>query len=198
MAITAQLVKDLRDKTGVGMMDCRKALEETNGDIAKAIDYLREKGIAKASERSDRATKEGVIMSYIHTGSKLGVLVEINSETDFVARTEEFQNFAKDIAMHITASNPLVVKREDLSSQIIEKEKEIYRSQALQEGKPEKVIDKIVDGKLEKFYSESCLMEQIFIKDQEKTVGTLLSEMIAKTGENISIKRFARFRLGEE
>jgi len=197
MEITAQMVKELREKTGAGMMDCKKALSESGGDFDKAADYLREKGIAKAAGKSGRTTKEGIVASYIHPGSKLGVLVEINCETDFVARTDDFQAFAKDIAMQIAAANPAAVTREEIDPELTEKERSIYRQQAVNEGKPEKIIDKIVDGKLEKFYSEICLMEQAFVKDSEKTITDLLNETIAKLGENIGIKRFARFHLGE-
>lgn len=195
--ITAQKVKELREKTGVGMMDCKRALVETDGDFEKAIDYLREKGIAKAAGKSGRATKEGVITSYIHTGSKLGVMVEINCETDFVARTDDFTLFAKDIAMHIAASNPIAVNREDIDSAFVNKEKEIYRQQAINEKKPEKIIDKIVDGKLEKYYSEVCLLEQPFVKDGDKTIRDYVNETIGKLGENITIRRFVRYHLGE-
>jgi len=197
MEITAQMVKELRTKTGAGMMDCKKALSETGGDFAKAINYLREKGIAKAADKSGRSTSEGVIYSYIHPGDKLGVLVEINCETDFVARTDDFRNFAKDIAMQIAASAPLSVKREELDEELIEEEKNIYRQQALNEGKPEKILDKIVDGKIEKYFSEVCLMEQPFVKDNDKKVGDIVKEAIGKLGENMAIKRFVRFRLGE-
>jgi len=197
MEITAKMVKELREKTGAGMMDCKKALAETDGDSEKAVHYLREKGIAKAAGKAGRSTKEGIIASYIHAGSKLGVMVEINCETDFVARTEDFQGFAKDIAMQVAASNPLAVDREELDQAKIEEEKEIYRQQAVNEGKPEKIIDKIVDGKLEKYYSEVCLLEQPFVKDGDKTIQDLVNETIAKLGENIGIKRFTRFQLGE-
>jgi len=196
--ITAQMVKELREKTGAGMMDCKKALTETGGDFDKAVDYLREKGISKAAGKAGRATKEGLIASYIHPGSKLGVLVEVNCETDFVARTDDFQNFVKDIAMHIAASNPLAVDREEIDPELIEKERSIYRQQAINEGKPEKIIDKIVDGKIEKYYSEIVLLEQPFVKDNDKTVKDIVTETIAKLGENMSIRRFVRFRLGEE
>ena len=197
MAITAQAVKELRDKTGAGMMDCKKALSESDGDVEKAIEYLREKGIAKAAKKSGRATKEGIIYSYIHPGDKLGVLVEINCETDFVAKTDDFRNMVKDIAMQVAAAGPVCVNREELSTEEIEKERQIYKNQALNEGKPEKIIDKIVDGKIEKYYKEVVLMEQIFIRDQDKTVTDILNEAIAKLGENMSVKRFVRFRLGE-
>ena len=197
MTISAQAVKELREKTGAGMMDCKKALAETDGDGEKAIAYLREKGIAKAAGKAGRATKEGVIFPYIHPGDKLGVLVEINCETDFVARTDDFRAFAKDIAMHIAASDPTSVRREDVDPKLVESEKQIYRTQAINEGKPEKILDRIVDGKIEKFYAETCLLEQPFVKDPEKTVSELVQEIIAKLGENMGIKRFIRFRLGE-
>jgi elongation factor Ts len=195
--ITAKMVKELRDKTGAGMMDCKKALSETDGDFEKATNYLREKGISKAASKAGRSTKEGIIASYIHAGSKLGVLVEINCETDFVARTDDFQLFAKDIAMQVAASNPVAVNRDEVDEKAIEQEKEIYRQQALNEGKPEKIIDKIVGGKLEKYFSETCLMEQPFVKDGDKTITDVVNETIAKLGENISIRRFVRFHLGE-
>lgn len=197
MAITAQMVKELREKTGAGMMDCKKALTETEGDFDKAVKMLREKGIAKAAKREGRATAEGVVASYIHPGDKLGVLIEVNCETDFVARTEQFQNFARDIAMHVAAVNPLFVNREDVDPSVIEKEKEIYRQQALNDGKPEKVVDRIIEGRIEKYYSEIVLLEQPFVKDNDKTVEEFLKETMAAVGENVQINRFARFRLGE-
>lgn len=197
MGITAQQVKELREKTGAGMMDCKKALTETGGDFDKAINYLREKGIAKAASKAGRSTKEGVIASYIHPGDKLGVLVELNCETDFVARTTEFRTLAKDICMQIAATNPLAVSREGIDPKVIEEEMAIYRQQALNEGKPEKILDKIVAGKLDKYYAEVCLMEQPFVKDGEKTITDIINDAIAKIGENISVKRFVRFRLGE-
>ena len=197
MAITANDVKTLREKTGAGMMDCKKALEETGGDSERAVAYLREKGIAKAASKAGRATKEGIIYAYMHPGDKLGVMVEINCETDFVARTDEFRSFAKDIAMHVAASNPVAISREEIDPVLVESEKQIYRTQAINEGKPEKILDKIVDGKLDKFFSESCLLEQAFVKDPERTVNQLLQELVAKIGENIVIKRFVRLRLGE-
>jgi elongation factor Ts len=197
MEITAQIVKELREKTGAGMMDCKKALTETDGNFDKAINYLREKGIAKAASKAGRSTKEGIIASYIHPGDKLGVMVEINCETDFVARTDDFRQFAKDIAMQIAATSPLAVSRDGIDAQVVEQEKQIYRQQTINEGKPEKILDKIVSGKLDKYYSEVCLMEQAFVKDSEKTITDLLNGVIAKLGENISIKRFVRFRLGE-
>jgi elongation factor Ts len=197
MEIKAQMVKELRAKTGAGMMDCKKALSESDGDFDKAVTYLREKGIAKAASKAGRSTSEGIIYPYIHPGDKLGVLVEINCETDFVARTEDFRNFAKDIAMQIAASAPITVAREELDQDLIEAEKSIYRQQAINEGKPDRIIDKIVDGKVEKYYSEACLLEQPFVKDNNKTIGDVVKEMIGKLGENMGIKRFVRFRLGE-
>lgn len=197
MAITAAQVKELRDITGAGMMDCKKALSETDGDIEKAIEYLRKKGLQKVEKKAGRQTSEGIIQSYIHPGSRLGVLVEINCETDFVARTEEFQNFAKDIAMHIAASKPLAIEREQISQELIDKELEIYRAQMREQGKPEQIIEKIVTGKIDKYYQEVCLMEQNFVKDPDKTVKELLNEKISKLGENMSIRRFVRYQLGE-
>ncbi|RKX21716.1 MAG: elongation factor Ts [Candidatus Zixiibacteriota bacterium] len=197
MEITAKMVKELRDKTGAGMMDCKKALGEAEGDFEKAIDYLREKGISKAASKEGRATAEGIIATYIHYGDKLGCMVEINCETDFVARTDKFKEFGREIAMHIAAAAPLCVNREDVDQDYINKEREIYRQQALNDGKPEKIIDKIVDGKVDKHYSEVVLMEQPFVKDNEQTIGEFVKSMIGSIGENILIKRFARFRLGE-
>ncbi len=196
--ISASQVKELRDKTGAGMMDCKKALNECNGDLEKAIKYLREKGIADASKRSGRATKEGVVLSYIHPGNKIGVLVEINCETDFVARNELFQTFAKDIAMHIAASSPLCVTREEVPAHLIDAEREVLRNQARESGKPESVWDKIVEGRIEKYYSQVCLLEQPFIKDMNITVEDYLKETIGKIGENIVIRRFNRYQLGED
>jgi len=197
MEITAKMVKELRDKTGAGMMDCKNALKKTEGDFEKAVEHLREQGVAKAASKQGRQTAEGVIATYIHPGDKLGVLVEINCETDFVARTDQFKTFCRDIAMHIAASNPLCVKKDDIDQQLVEKEKEIYRQQAINEGKPEKIIDKIVDGKIEKYLSEVVLLEQPFVKDNDITVNEFVKNNIATLGENIVIKRFARFRLGE-
>jgi elongation factor Ts len=195
--ITAQMVKELRDKTGAGMMDCKKALGESSGDMEKAIKFLREQGIASASKKAGRSTSEGLIHSYIHPGDKLGVLVEINCETDFVARTDDFRTFAKDVAMQIAAADPRVVERGDLSPEMVEAEKEVFRNLALKEGKPEKVIDKIIEGRLDKFFSEVCLMEQPFVKDNDRTIGDLVTDIIGKLGENVKIRRFVRFRLGE-
>jgi elongation factor Ts len=198
MAITASEVQELRKRTNVGMMDCKRALTEAEGDMDKAIEILRTRGIAKAQDRAGRVAKEGVIEAYIHAGAKLGVLVEINSETDFVALTDEFQTFSKDVAMHIAAAAPLVVSREELDQTVLEKEKAIYREQALQEGKPEKIIEKIVEGRVDKYYGEVCLMEQSFVKDPDHTVQDILNELVAKCGENVTIRRFERFVLGDE
>jgi len=198
LAVSTELIKELRERTGVGIMDCKKALIECDGDIEKAIEYLRKKGIATAQKRGAREAKEGQIHAYIHPGGKIGVLVEVNCETDFTARTEDFKNFVKDIAMQIAAQNPIAIRREDIPSEVIEKEKEIYASQAREEGKPENVIEKIVEGRLKKFFTEACLLEQPFIKNTDITVQDLLNELIAKTGENIIIRRFVRYQLGEE
>jgi elongation factor Ts len=197
MDISADAVKKLREKTGVGLMDCKEALKQSNGDMEKAMDFLREKGLAKLQKRMGKVASEGSIVSYIHTGGKIGAMVEVNCETDFVANTKEFQEFAKDIAMQITASNPLYAKREDVPQDLVEKEKEIYKKQALESGKPEKILDKIADGKLEKFYQEICLVEQSYIKNPDITVKELVEELIVKMGEKILINRFVRFQLGE-
>ncbi len=198
MAITAQMVKELRERTGAGMMECKKALQEANGDIEKAIEILKKKGIAKAEKKASRATKEGLIGSYIHMGGKIGVLVEVNCETDFVARTDEFQALVKDIAMQIAAMNPKYISPEDVPEEVIEKEKAIYREQALESGKPEHVVDRIVEGKMKKFFEEVCLLEQKFIKDDSKKVRDIITEAIAKLGENIKVSRFVRFQIGVE
>ena len=198
MQISASQVKELREKTGAGMMDCKKALVECEGDFEKAIKYLREKGIADAAKRSGRTAKEGVVYSYIHPGNRIGVLVEVNCETDFVARNDQFQQFAKDIAMHIAASNPSHISRDEVPESVVEAEREVLVNQAKASGKPEKVIDKIVQGRLEKFYGQICLLEQPFIKDPNLSVEDLLKETIGKIGENIVIRRFARYQLGEE
>jgi elongation factor Ts len=190
------MVKELRDKTNAGMMDCKKALTETAGDMEKAIDLLRQKGLAVARKRADRVTSQGVVESYIHAGAKLGVLVEVGCETDFVAKTDDFVAFARDVAMHIAASSPVAVTREEVPAELIEREREIYKAQALESGKPESIVDKIVSGKIDKFMAEICLMEQKFVKNPDLTVQDLLNELIAKMGENISIKRFARFQIG--
>ncbi len=197
MDISADAVKKLREKTGVGLMDCKEALKQSGGDMEKAIDFLREKGLAKLQKRMGRTASEGTIASYIHTGGKVGVLVEVNCETDFVANTKEFQEFARDVAMQITASNPTYVRREDVPAEAIAREKEIYKKQALESGKPEKIIEKIAEGKLEKFYQEVCLVEQSYIKNPDITINALMEELIVKMGEKILINRFARFQLGE-
>jgi elongation factor Ts len=196
MEISANLVRDLREKTGVGMMDCKKALLENDGDLEKSIEWLRKKGISKAEKRAGRTTKEGIIASYIHPGDRLGVLAEVNCETDFVAKTEAFAEFAKNVAMQVAAANPLYINREDVPPEVLNKEIEVYRFQAIEQKKPEAMADKIAQGKLEKYYQEVCIMEQAFIKDPNKTIKDLLTELIAKTGENINIRRFVRFQLG--
>ena len=195
--ISAEMVKQLREKTGAGIMDCKQALSECDIDIDKAVDFLRKKGLATAAKRAGRAMTEGVINSYIHMGGKLGVLVEIGCETDFVAKNEDFQEFAKNIAMHIAAANPLGINVEDVPEDVINKEREIYRAQALEMGKPENMIDKIAEGKLNKFIKESCLLNQAYVRDPKIAISDLLNELIAKIGENITIKRFARFQTGE-
>jgi elongation factor Ts len=192
------MVKELRVKTGAGMMDCKEALAAVEGNFEQAIDFLRKKGLSAATKRSSKAAKDGTVSSYIHMGGKIGVLVEINCETDFVAKTDDFQAMGKDIAMHIAASNPLYVRPDELPEDALNREKEIYKSQLREEGKPEKIWDKIIEGKLKKYYEDVCLTEQKFIKNTDIAVGTLVSNMIAKTGENIIIRRFARFQLGEE
>ena len=196
--ISTETVKSLREKTGVGMMDCKKALQESGGDMEKAIDLLRKLGLAAAARRAGRTAAEGVINSYIHIGGKIGVLVEINCETDFVARNIEFQSFVKDVAMQVAASNPQYISREDVPDGIVSHEREILKSQTIAEGKPEKVADKITDGRLEKFFSEVCLLDQPFIKDPNKSIKDLLGEFCAKIGENIVIRRFTRYQLGEK
>ena len=198
MNINAQMVKELRKKTSAGMMDCKKALKATEGDLEKAIEYLRKKGMDAAASKFSRQALSGTVSSYIHLYGKIGVLVEINCETDFVANTKEFKEFVKDIAMQITASNPKFISREDVPNDIIEKEKEIFYAQVEKSGKPAQIIEKIVEGKLEKYFQANCLKEQVFIKDNSKNINQLLLELIAKLGENIVIKRFARFQLGEE
>jgi elongation factor Ts len=198
MAITAEMVKTLRDKTGAGMMDCKAALAEANGDMDKAIDILRKKGIARAPKRAGRATKEGVIGHYIHMGGKVGVLVEVNCETDFVARTDDFQALAKEIAMHVAAADPRYVSREQVPAAEIDKEKDIYRGQFEGSGKPANVIEKIVEGKLGSFYSQVCLLEQPSVRDPNVTIQQMLQAATAKTGENITVSRFVRFKLGEQ
>jgi elongation factor Ts len=198
LSITSSMVKDLREKTGAGMMDCKEALTKSGGDLEKAIDHLRKKGMSAATKRSSKAAKDGAIASYIHMAGKIGVLVELNCETDFVAKTDDFRVLAKELSMHIAAANPRYLKSEDIPPDVLEREKEIYRSQALAEKKPEKIWDKIIEGKLKKYYEDVCLLDQKFIKDTAITVGTLVSNMIAKTGENIVIRRFTRFQLGAD
>lgn len=195
--ITAEMVKSLRERTGAGMMDCKKALVETNGDIEKAVDFLREKGLAAASKKAGRAATEGMVESYIHAGGRIGVLVEVNCETDFVAMTDGFKALARDIAMHIAAANPLYVTREEVPAEIIAHEREILKAQAMNEGKPENIAEKMVEGRIEKYYKDNCLMDQIFVKDNDLTMAELIKASIAKMGENISIRRFARYNLGE-
>ena len=196
--ISASTVKELREISGAGMMDCKKALMEASGDIEKAIDILRKTGMAKARKKSGRSAKEGIILPYIHPGAKLGVLLEINCETDFVANTDDFKNLSKDIAMHIAASAPMSVSREEIPQETLEREKEIYADQARQSGKPENIIEKMTEGRLNKFYQENVLLEQTFVKDPDKTVADLITETVAKLGENILISRFSRFQLGEK
>ena len=195
--ISATLVKQLREKTGAGMMDCKQALTECQGDIDRAVDFLRKKGLATARKRAGRAMTEGTVQSYIHMGGKLGVLVEVNCETDFVAKNEDFIEFAKNIAMHIAASNPLGIRPEDIPEEIVNREKEIYQAQTLELGKPDNVVAKIVEGKLNKFYKDNCLLNQAYVRDPNLTVEDLLNELIAKIGENITIRRYVRFQTGE-
>lgn len=195
--VTAEMVKQLRERTGAGMMECKKVLEETSGDMEKSIELLRERGLAAAAKKSGRVAVEGIVDSYIHGNGRIGVLVEVNSETDFVARNDEFKEFVKDIAMQITATSPLYIKREDIEPEIIIKEKEILKAQALNEGKPENIAEKMVEGRIEKYYKEVCLLEQPWVKDPDKTIQQLLNEKISTIGENISIRRFVRFEKGE-
>jgi elongation factor Ts len=196
--ITSELVKALRDKTQAGMMDCKEALKAADGDMEKAVDHLRKKGLATAQKRAGRATSQGQVGSYIHAGGKIGVLLEVNCETDFVGRTEQFGELVHNLAMHIAAASPVCVRREEMPAQLLEKEKEIYRAQAKETGKPEKVVEKIVEGKVEKFFKEACLMEQAYVKNPDITITDLLNEKLAQIGENLSIRRFARYQLGEE
>jgi elongation factor Ts len=196
--INAQMVKELRARTNAGILDCKEALQEADGDIEKAVDLLRKKGLATALKRAGRETSEGAVNSYIHAGGKLGVLVEVNCETDFVAKTDEFKEFARNLAMHIAATKPLGIEREDISEEVVKREEEIYRQQALDMGKPEKILDKIMQGKMDKFYKEVCLMEQVYVKNTDITIKDLLHEMVTKTGESISVRRFVRYQLGGE
>jgi len=197
MAITAQMVKELRERTSAPMMDCKTALTETQGDMEKAVDFLRKKGLAAAAKKAGRVAAEGAVGSYIHGGGKLGVLVEVNCETDFVARTDEFQDLVRDIAMHIAAAEPRFVRREEVTEDVLAREREIFRDQAAASGKPAQVVEKIVTGKMEKYFSEFVLLEQPFVKDSDKTVGQIITEKVAKIGENIQVRRFVRFKLGE-
>jgi elongation factor Ts len=197
MSISAALVKELRERTGAGMMDCKKALVETNGDMEKAIDFLREKGLAAAAKKAGRIAAEGIVESYIHAGGKIGVLLEVNCETDFVAKNEEFRNFVKDVAMHIAAAKPLYLTRDEVPQETIEHEKEIFRAQALNEGKPANIVEKMVEGRVQKYFKETVLLEQEFVKDTSKTIETLVKEKIATIGENITIRRFVRWEMGE-
>lgn len=197
MAITAAQVKELREATGVGMMECKKALTETNGDMEKAMEWLRKKGIASAEKKSGRVAAEGVVESYIHMGGKIGVMVEVNCETDFVAKTPEFKSFVRDIAMHIAAANPAYLNREEVPAEILDKEREILRAQALNEGKPEKIVDRMVEGRVEKYYKDNCLVDQLFVKDPNMTIAQFVTQRVQMTGENIKIRRFVRYEMGE-
>jgi len=197
MKITAGMVKDLRERTGAGMLDCKNALQESEGDMDKAIELLRKKGLAAAAKKAGRVAAEGAVGSYIHAGGKIGVLVEVNCETDFVARTDEFQELIRDIAMHIAAAEPRFVSRDEVTPAVLETERRIYKEQALESGKPENVVERIVEGKLGKFYAEAVLLEQPFVKDPDKTIEQILAERVAKIGENIQVRRFARFKMGE-
>jgi elongation factor Ts len=198
MTITTKMVKDLRDKTQAGMMDCKKALENTNGDMEKAIDFLRQKGLAVAAKRANRATSEGVIATYIHAGGKLGVMVELGCETDFVAKNDDFREFAKDIAMHIAAANPISISRDEVPEAVVTREKDIFIQQALESGKPQAIVEKMVTGKIEKFLAEVALLEQNFVKNPDLSIQDMLNALVGKMGENISIKKFARFQVGVE
>jgi len=197
LEISATMVKDLRDKTNAGMMDCKKALQETSGDMEKAVDLLRQKGLAKAMKRSGKEASEGMIHSYIHGGGRIGVLVEVNCETDFAAKSADFVDFTKNIALHIAASNPLGVEKKDIPEEIIQRERAIYLAQARETGKPENILEKMVDGKIRKFYEESVLLEQAYVKDPDKSIQDYLNELVAKIGEKIIIRRFSRYQLGE-
>lgn len=198
MGISVEEIKALREKTNAGMMDCKKALTECGGDFEKAVDWLRQKGLSVAAKRADRVASEGQVTSYIHAGGKLGVLVEVNCETDFTGNTDEFKQFAYDVAMHIAAAAPMCINAEDLPAEVVERERDVYKQQALEQGKPEKILEKIIEGKMKKFISENCLMQQAFVKDTDKSIEDLLNELRAKTGENVSIRRFARFALGQD
>ena len=198
MQITPNMVKQLREKTNAGIMDCKAALQETNGDMHKAVDYLRQKGLVVAQKRAGRAITEGQIQSYIHAGGKIGVIVEVNCETDFSAKSQPFAEFVRNLAMHIAATSPLAIRREDVRPDVIERERQIYHAQALDSGKPEKIVDKIIEGKLNKFYSEACLLEQAYVRDTDITIEDLLNQLRMQTGENVQIRRFVRYQLGED
>src|SRR5690554_6187714 len=195
--ITSAMIKELRETTGAGMLDCKKTLQETDGNIEKAVEILREKGLSAAAKKAGRIAAEGIVESYIHMGGKIGVLVEVNCETDFVAKTAEFKSFVRDIAMHIAASNPTYLSKEEVPEEVINKEKEILKAQALNEGKPEKIVDKMVEGRIAKYYKEICLLEQLFVKDTDKSIQDIVNEQIATIGEKISIRRFVRYAMGE-
>jgi len=197
MEIPASLVKQLRERTNAGLMDCKAALQECEGEIEKAIEFLRVKGLAKAQKKASRETTEGLVLSYIHPGNRIGVLVEVSCETDFVARTDEFQSFVRDVAMQVAATAPMTIGRDELPSDVLDNERDVIRAQALEQGKPENVVEKIVEGRIEKFYTENCLLDQPFIKDDSNTVRDLLNELITKLGENIKVARFARFQIGQ-
>jgi len=198
LQITPNMVKQLREKTNAGIMDCKAALQETNGDMHKAVDYLRQKGLVVAQKRAGRAITEGQIQSYIHAGGKIGVIVEVNCETDFSAKSQPFAEFVRNLAMHIAATSPLAIRREDVRPDVIERERQIYHAQALDSGKPEKIVDKIIEGKLNKFYSEVCLLEQAYVRDTDITIEDLLNQLRMQTGENVQIRRFVRYQLGED
>jgi len=198
LQITSAMVKELREKTNAGIMDCKAALQEAQGEMQKAVDYLRQKGLAVAQKRAGRSASEGMVHSYIHAGGKIGVMVEVNCETDFTAKNEVFGDFVKNLAMHIAATNPLAIDREGLAQEVVAREKEIYRAQALETGKPENIVDKIAEGKLNKFYQEVCLLEQSYVRDTDITIEDLLNELRAKTGENVIVRRFIRYQLGED
>ena len=196
--INAQMIKELRSRTHAGVMDCKEALQEASGDMEKAVDFLRKKGLATAMKRAGRETSEGLIHSYIHTGGKIGVLVEVNCETDFVAKNDEFSTFVRNLAMHIAAARPLGIRREDIPEQVVQREEDVYMAQAIETGKPEKILDKIVQGKMEKFFKESSLLGQQYVRDPDITIQDLIHDMVAKSGESISVRRFIRYQLGEE
>jgi elongation factor Ts len=196
--VNAQMIKELRSRTHAGVMDCKEALQEASGDMEKAVDFLRKKGLATALKRAGRETSEGLIHSYIHTGGKIGVLVEVNCETDFVAKNDEFSTFVKNLAMHVAAARPLGIRREDIPEKVVQREEEVYRAQAIEMGKPEKILDKIVQGKMEKFFKESSLLDQQYVRDPDITIQDLIHDMVAKSGESISVRRFVRYQLGGE